>query len=464
MRKLLSICISLIALSGWGVSREGYCFLKAEADHIFIASIAEIEDLASGHRLTLRVLENLKGEATDSVVLLTSREPGCSFDRLLDSPRVRQQHDLPYVIFAKRSSDGLFRVQDCVAIRPAWSAMDEIDAWRWSNDDSSSVKRPSPAFLYGRIIRPARSLADKNTELTLSEMESRLVPMPQIKLTVTGTDGPIAHLQTDAKGRFYTPIAPGHYTLKADLDDRFTGNKRLPVEIAEDGCANVSLYVGWNGSISGRLTLDGEVLSGYRVAAVPVELEDIADSPYLAFSEPDGSFAIAGLPPGSYQLLLKHGFSGKRELAPVFFPDANSRSAATAISVGEGEKVGPLEFSASRQSERQAQFIMVWKDGTPVESGEIYVEYENSFPYRSPEYRSDPYIFKQSETFVRVYGDGMVRIYAIARDKNGKEWTSGAAEIHLSDAGAWFTLRMIFDEPAPQQGSPVEVPVQGTLR
>jgi hypothetical protein len=107
---------------------------------------------------------------------------------------------------------------------------------------------------------------------------------------------------------------------------------------------------------------------------------------------------------------------------------------------------------------------MRWKDGTPVKSSRLYVEYADSYPYRQPDARPGYWTITSDTGWVKVYGEGSIDVYAIATDKDGKEWTSGAGEIQLSDAGDHFTLQLTFDEPAPKEGSPASVPVKGSIR
>src|SRR2546421_4363897 len=103
-----------------------------------------------------------------------------------------------------------------------------------------------------------------------------------------------------------------------------------------------------DGSISGRITIDGKGAAGIPVAAVQGSNVNRRDAPARAFSDVEGNYQISGLAPGEYQVwTLTPALVAEPTGSPNYFPYAG---AAKSILLGAGENVTGVDLKLIRGS------------------------------------------------------------------------------------------------------------------
>ena len=161
----------------------------------------------------------------------------------------------------------------------------------------------------------------------------------------------MANSMTGTDGRFRLELEPGEYTVSARAEG-FSA-ETLTLNVGDSGASDVRLALSRGLSIRGRVVdARGQAVGSLRVGAVTGDL----DSPRrggAAMSMPDGTFEIAGLPAGDFNLVAQSelGFfairpavtagtsdvtltlrRGGRVVATVLGPDGNPvRGAFTAV-------------------------------------------------------------------------------------------------------------------------------------
>jgi hypothetical protein len=103
-----------------------------------------------------------------------------------------------------------------------------------------------------------------------------------------------------------------------------------------------------NGSISGRITVDGKGAAGIPVAAVEGPSLNRRDAPARAFSDVEGNYQISGLAPAQYQVWT---LTPALIAEPTGFPNYVSYSGvAKSILLGAGENVSGVDLKLLRGS------------------------------------------------------------------------------------------------------------------
>src|SRR2546421_2341122 len=103
-----------------------------------------------------------------------------------------------------------------------------------------------------------------------------------------------------------------------------------------------------DGSISGRITIDGKGAAGIPVAAVQGSNVNRRDAPARAFSDVEGNYQISGLAPGEYQVwTLTPALVAEPSGSPNYFYYAG---AVKSILLGAGENVTGVDLKLIRGS------------------------------------------------------------------------------------------------------------------
>lgn len=103
-----------------------------------------------------------------------------------------------------------------------------------------------------------------------------------------------------------------------------------------------------NGSISGRITIDGKGAAGVPVAAVEGQSVNRSDAPARAFSDVEGNYQISGLAPAQYQVWT---LTPALISEPTEFPNYVSYAGAVkSILLGAGENVSGVDLKLIRGS------------------------------------------------------------------------------------------------------------------
>jgi RNA polymerase sigma-70 factor (ECF subfamily) len=139
-------------------------------------------------------------------------------------------------------------------------------------------------------------------------------PVAAVKVSVWPNAAFPIIVETDEKGRFFArELVAGKVWVTA-AKDSLVLPEPLPVDIANGAAAELRVVLGAGGVIRGRVAAPAERLKdGLRVSveSAPIETTDpvlaAARKRLAATSEPvgeDGSYRVAGLPPGSYAVTV----------------------------------------------------------------------------------------------------------------------------------------------------------------
>ncbi len=143
---------------------------------------------------------------------------------------------------------------------------------------------------------------------------------------------------TDARGRFTLELPPGEYVVKIDRSRlpavlvALRGEARVTVKLKQT--TTVELAVAARAMLQGKVVVEGErPTTPLRFA---VELEDERGRKTSLFTNEDGSFTLAGLPPGVYsarilQDLLPPGWTVVKGEATVMLAAGETASVELAV-------------------------------------------------------------------------------------------------------------------------------------
>jgi hypothetical protein len=165
-----------------------------------------------------------------------------------------------------------------------------------------------------------------------------------------------------------------HTLASSVMSTEITRGTTKAAPLGADDRAGISLlypaptFAGQFGSISGRVTRDGQGVGLASVVAIPAEGEAVS-----ALTNPDGSYRILGVPPGTYQVYvhpLPPPLFGERTPAnivppldasgqplpfsmafdTVFYPGVRSTEQATAFAVESGQAIDGVNFTVNSRS------------------------------------------------------------------------------------------------------------------
>ncbi|HVF41861.1 MAG TPA: hypothetical protein VM936_02550 [Pyrinomonadaceae bacterium] len=169
-------------------------------------------------------------------------------------------------------------------------------------------------------------------------------------------------------------LSPGRYTVSVVLPANLSPREEETVEIHGRGCAQVDYRTVLDGRVAGKLAdARGKSLGGVFVNLLPAGAKDAFRS-LSGRTKEDGSFEFRELPPGRYLLGVNLGDAPDEEMPyrSTYYPSTTDRAAAKVFELGEGERLGGVEFRLPPPlAPRAVTGVVVWPDGSPVEGGSV---------------------------------------------------------------------------------------------
>ncbi len=280
-----------------------------------------------------------------------------------------------YVVYAYRNrEDNKLYTSICTRTAPVSDAAEDLAFWR-----GLANAKPG-ATLYGELHRfigdPEHGPVEEGPK------------MAGVKVIVTG-EGKTIETVTNDKGEYrVTGLPPGAYDAFPELpenlgaesnrdkrDDQGRFTKREPVRLAEHGCGELNFFVAFNGKVSGKV-VDA---AGEPARKVQVNLVwgDNDEKEATTWTDDDGKYEFVMVQPGSYLLGFNLTWApDARDPYPrTFYPGVKTRTEASLITVGEGEKLKGYDMTLPpRLHERELKVAIVWPDGRPAVGAKLYLQ------------------------------------------------------------------------------------------
>ncbi|HEU4766284.1 MAG TPA: hypothetical protein VFS77_02890 [Pyrinomonadaceae bacterium] len=255
--------------------------------------------------------------------------------------------------------------------------------------------------------------------------------MAGVKIMITGPGQKIDAV-TDQSGEYrVTGLPPGDYdafpelpanlaaTSSRDQQDNFgrvTGRK--PVTLVDRGCDEISFSVHFSGMVSGKVVqANGEPA---KEVQVNLALGEDEDKYWYTWTDKEGRYEFLMVQPGSYLL----GFNlrwvpDKDDPYPkTYYPGVKTRSEASLITVGEGEKLKGYDLTLPPAlSARELKVTVVWPDGRPAVN--VGVGYEVNSDMSSPGERVET--DEKGTVTLKLFDNHRYIIYSAA-ERNGKDF------------------------------------------
>ncbi|HTX12659.1 MAG TPA: carboxypeptidase regulatory-like domain-containing protein [Solirubrobacteraceae bacterium] len=189
-------------------------------------------------------------------------------------------------------------------------------------DGTTTPASPAPGVEVAAVDASGEQSASTTTDSNGNYTLSGLSPSASYRVEFTPPEGsPLAQ-------QFY----PSGLTLQAATPVPVTVGQTTP---------NIDETLGEGGSIAGAVT---NAATGYPIGGVEVVLtDDAGNGLYMdgeTSTEPDGTYDVTNLPPGSYKVeFYDGGFFSEGGLAFQYYNDASTLSAADSVTVGAGQAI-----------------------------------------------------------------------------------------------------------------------------
>jgi hypothetical protein len=200
-------------------------------------------------------------------------------------------------------------------------------------------------------------------------------PLKNIRVTLEGNDQR-QEVLSDSEGRYeFKRLATGTYWLQAELPPHLNLDKQT-IKVTGRGCVPLDFSARSKGQIAGSiLDVNGKPLLSVPVSLVPANIsaeEMFAESNDkmvwpVAFTNEDGRFLFAQLPPGRYLLIINRNEFERsraretsRHLPRLFYPGVSDVSGATVIVVGKDGEAREYDFRLPWTQTVILQFANDW--------------------------------------------------------------------------------------------------------
>lgn len=328
-----------------------------------------------------------------------------------------------------------------------------VYAWRSSEDNklyTNICTRTSPESEAKEDLEYLRGLANAKAGGTLYGELRRIIGDPEhgplkegpkmagVKIVVTGQDKKIEAVTNDSGEFRVTGLPPGDYDAVPQLPDnlaatsnrderdnfgRFTG--RRPVTLTDRSCDAISFTVQFSGIVSGKVVqANGEPA---KEVQVNLALGEDEEKYWYTWTDKEGRYEFPRVQPGGYLLGFNLRWAPDKDdpYPKTYYPGVKTRSEASLITVGEGEKLKGYDMTLPpRLSERELKVTVVWPDGSAAVG--VGVGYQVNSEVSSPGERIET--DEQGTAVLRVFENYRYIIYSTA-ERNEKDFHSKPIEV-----------------------------------
>ena len=405
------------------VSFGSPCAEAGSASAIFVGTPLSVEKAPKGLRFHFRIempIQNIDGKTAD--VTTPPDEAACGYPFELG---------VKYLVYAS-GGRGVYGVSLCSRTGPLESRRDDIELLRQA---AAGTVRPR---LFGSVERLELLL-----DGAFMHHETR-GGLPGIRILVT-EGGRVREAHTDSNGRFvFDGITPGVYSLDARLPPSYSPLFEERIVARVDSCSGeVSIPVmtvplrGTVRPAEGDTAVRQVML---RVAQVNADGSITLERSTLAFTEPDGSWQVPGLPAGRYVVGVStlDAPTAQTPYPRRWYPKAAQPEAATVLTITD-ERSTSIEFQLPpRIPEVKISGTTVRPDGTPIPgvSVSLYDSAADVLPWALS--------FATSDAAGRFSITGLQgRRYRIEGKEVRRGWTSDLLEVtdEAMRSGVTITLK-----------------------
>jgi hypothetical protein len=269
-----------------------------------------------------------------------------------------------YVIYARRTEDGLWTTSLCSGTKPVEEAAADLEYV-----ENIPLAEPT-GRVYGTIERTMTDPADRTAAVN--------VPALGIPVALVSADRRFT-IATDADGKLDVQVPPGDYTVSPVVTQAVRAyGAPQQVSVPARGCAPVYFSLVANGRIEGRVvTRDGRPVPRVSVDVIPADLpagqrpESHTTAPSGRTDE-SGRFAVDPILPGRYVVAVnaRSGPQLSSPYATTYFPGVN-RTAARAIELGDGERQTGLTIVVTPLEETTVSGRVTFDDDRPVVNANV---------------------------------------------------------------------------------------------
>lgn len=234
-------------------------------------------------------------------------------------------------------------------------------------------------------------------------------PFVGAKIWVTGASGKTSAV-TDQEGIYEIDnLPPDDYTLTVDLPETQTAPVR---ELKKENFVyskliEVDFQVSWDGSIEGTVK---DVGGGPMHVGVELLNPDGTDTiPRIAglqWTDASGHYRISEIPRGRYKLVVNPWGP------PLYYPSAKTFSDGQIIELSDGQHIRDADFVLPSLQQRKVQVRVTWPNGKSIDGAWVYVAYENTKGFSSPNNASHVAVTDHNgEANFSVFGKSRIRIF-----------------------------------------------------
>jgi hypothetical protein len=437
-------CLCMPPLSG-----KHPCQSYWASDVVFTGLLSELTEVETkyGKRLVARfnIEEAFRGVDTRSIEVYTGFGGGdCGYPF---------GSGYRYFVYAHRDlQDGRISTSSCSGTTSLEGAAQDLEYAR------AMRRGETNGVIFGVAIRYLRP--DFQTA-------GRHEAMPQLPVVIEGNGLSFTRL-TDKNGRFLRGGLPeGKYRVRMELPEGLPPLPPQEVMISKMKCAAMEFVASSLAMIKGRLVdAEGISLGKTPVHLIPTDENiQIVENGHLnlrASTEADGSFAIPGIPPGEYLLVLNpHVLPNvsPRSYDPpyprTYFPGTSARDAGKVFQVSKGEQIEIEDFKVlPRLVTGTINGQVEWPDGMPAVG--VYVILESP---DYPNYRKDVMVDESGRFEIEGYKGYRYRLVA-QHSLGGNTKYSKPIEIIITDVSESMKLTISKDglSPVNSQQTPTRKP------
>lgn len=264
-----------------------------------------------------------------------------------------------YIVYARRYGLDKRRLyaDNCDRIKFAADAEEDLEYIR-------ALPPPgSGGAVFGSVRKLTRFLSEdgRYQESYLSD----------IKISAEG-NGKRFETVTDKGGHYrFSGLAPGRYTINADLPEEQNSHSHDTVEVIDRGCTTSDFYAQPNGQVSGRVfDAKGDPLPNIVVdLLLASDVQNDTPKSKRRVTDNEGRYKFEWIPPGNYYIGVgvASGFGNLCPYPRVYMPDVRDAEAANVVRLKEGQKIDDQNISLpSIATDLEFEVEIVWPDGSPA--------------------------------------------------------------------------------------------------